>query len=62
MKKYILILFGIIGFIQTASAETYGNEWINHDLKYYKFKLVNEGLYRISKSAMLSAGISESEI
>ncbi|HUH75347.1 MAG TPA: C25 family cysteine peptidase [Chitinophagales bacterium] len=62
MKRYILILLGIIAFIQTASAETYGNEWINHDLKYYKFKLVDEGLYRIPKSALLSAGISESEI
>lgn len=62
MRRYILILLGIIVFTQTASAETYGNEWINHDLKYYKFKLVNEGLYRIPKSALLSAGISESEI
>lgn len=62
MRKYILILLGIIVFIQTAGAETYGNEWINHDLKYYKFKLVKGGLYRIPKSALLSSGIPESEI
>src|SRR5690606_36689121 len=62
MKRYILIVLGIVVFIQAARAETYGNEWINHDLKYYKFKLVNEGLYRIPKSTLLASGVSESEI
>ncbi|MCL6525112.1 MAG: hypothetical protein K6T34_10705 [Thermoflavifilum sp.] len=32
---------------QFAWAQPYGNEWINYQKTYYKFKLAQEGIYRI---------------
>lgn len=36
------------------------NDWINYSLDYYKIKLVDEGIYRISYSDLESAGFSPS--
>lgn len=52
----ILSLLGLIS-VPHANAQ-YGNEWINYSLTYYKFKIGKDGIYRIDKSTMTSAGIS----
>lgn len=38
-------------------AQVYGNEWINYDQRYYKFPIVEEGVYRVSYSALAAAGV-----
>lgn len=38
-----------------AFGQALGNEWINYQQKYYKIKIWNDGVYRISWSALSSA-------
>lgn len=40
-------------------AQTYGNEWVQFDKTYYKIKVGKEGIYRLSKGALDSAGLPE---
>ena len=39
-----------------------GNEWIDYDQKYYKFKVDQDGVYRISTSVLEAAGIAGNDI
>jgi flagellar hook assembly protein FlgD len=41
----------------SSKAQTYGNEWINYSQDYAKFGVYEQGIYRISRSQLLSAGI-----
>lgn len=43
----------------TSLAQLYGNEWIQFDKTYFKIKVGKEGVYRISKGALDSAGLPE---
>lgn len=65
MKK-VLILFAVIFFTACASLRAqnynYGNEWIDYSLEYYKLKIYKEGIYRISYSQLLGAGVSNSVV
>ena len=40
-----------------AMAQQYNNEWIDFSKVYYKFKIADKGLYRISQSVLSSAGL-----
>lgn len=63
MRKYILLVICILSCIHLSySQTTYGNEWINPDLTYYKFKVGKSGLHRITKNELLAAGIPEGQI
>ena len=42
-------------------AQPYGNEWINYSQKYYQFKLVNEGIYKIDYQTLVNSGIQPSQ-
>ncbi|HLF63849.1 MAG TPA: C25 family cysteine peptidase [Saprospiraceae bacterium] len=37
----------------------YGNEWIDFDKTYYKFKIAEDGLYRIPKFVLTGAGLGD---
>lgn len=50
-----LLLFVFIGATQ-AQAQ-YGFEWININQQYYKFKIGQEGIYRIDHNSLSNAGI-----
>ncbi len=58
MRRYLLLVVftacGIMGF-----AQPYKNEWIDYSKTYYKFPVAAEGLYRISKSALTTASLSD---
>ncbi len=41
----------------SAKAQLYGNEWIDYNKTYYKFKVGKESIYRIPKAALDAAGI-----
>ncbi len=49
----VLFLFGGIA----AEGQTYGNEWIDYSKTYYKFRIAQEGIYRIPTANLLAAGI-----
>ncbi len=60
MKKlYALFLIPLLAFSFESLAQQplYGNEWINYNLTYFKFKTGAEGVYRIPKSALDAQGI-----
>lgn len=44
----LLTFLQIVGYAQTP----YGNDWINHNQAYYKIKVVNKGIYRITASQL----------
>ncbi len=60
MKRIITIILVMISF--AVSAQQYNNEWIRFTQTYYKFKVVNRGLYRIPKSTLDAAGIGNTNV
>ncbi|MEL7119206.1 MAG: C25 family cysteine peptidase [Bacteroidota bacterium] len=64
MKPVLIIVFLMIISVGAAKAQMwngtdtlYGNEWIQEGQDYYKFKLNEDGLYRISYETLLDAGL-----
>lgn len=56
MKKLFTLILVLLA-LQSASAQTYGNEWIVPGQSYYKLKVFQEGLYRITYEDLVSAGL-----
>ena len=63
MKRYLLsiilaLIFVGIGYGQMWNGvdSLYGNEWIDFDKDYYKFTVSEDGIYRISRSALEQSG------
>jgi hypothetical protein len=57
MKKKLFSILLFITFTAYVKAQTYGNEWINYSQNYYKIKIIQNGVYRITPSTLASAGI-----
>ena len=55
MKSFFTIVFLLFGL--GVSAQSYNNEWINFSNTYYKFKVGQNGLYRIPQSVLATAGM-----
>ena len=55
MKKFLLPLFIFIS--AAAAAQNYGNEWINYSRTYYKFKVGQTGLYRLTQPVLSGLGL-----
>ncbi|WP_165958037.1 C25 family cysteine peptidase [Segetibacter sp. 3557_3] len=56
MKK-LFVLFSLFMLAGLSFGQTFNNEWIDYTKTYYKFRLSTTGLYRISASALTSAGL-----
>ena len=61
MKKIFAVIL-ILGLSSTTSYGQYGDEWINPSQSYYKFKVGENGVYRISQSDLINAGVPISTI
>ncbi|WP_343748559.1 C25 family cysteine peptidase [Fluviicola sp.] len=61
MKKLYLTLLALIA-ITFAWSQPYGNEWIDYSQKYYGFKVVQNGLYKIDYATLNSNNVSVSGI
>ncbi|MGV3612031.1 MAG: C25 family cysteine peptidase [Fluviicola sp.] len=61
MKKLYLILLTFLPVV-FAWSQPYGNEWINYSQKFYGFKIVQDGLYRIDYATLTSNGVPISGI
>jgi hypothetical protein len=59
MKRIIPFLLLLLSLSATAQ---YNNEWIKYSQPYFKFKIANEGLYRISKATLDAAGIGNTNV
>ena len=53
---FIACCFGAL-FTQSASAQVYGNEWINYNQSYYKFRVFKDSVYRINASDLFALGM-----
>jgi hypothetical protein len=38
-------------------SQSYGNEWINYNQKYYSFNIVKTGIYKLDYSTLYNSGI-----
>ncbi|HUQ67220.1 MAG TPA: hypothetical protein VM101_13750, partial [Flavitalea sp.] len=54
MKRLLPFL---LFFISLSVVGQYNNEWIRNTQTYFKFKILNKGLYRIPKSTLDAAGL-----
>jgi len=55
MKKLLFAFFLLVSSVACAQLN---NSWIDYSKTYYKFKLVQSGLYHINESVLASAGLS----
>ena len=53
----ILSFSGLQAQMWNGTDTLYGNEWIDYDKSYFKVLVADDGMYRLSKSALESAGI-----
>jgi hypothetical protein len=60
VRKFYLVVFVL--FSTLAHSQPYGNEWINYEQRYYKFSIVEDGVYRITFNDLANAGIPISGI
>lgn len=58
MKRHLLITFLLLlNFVHLTYGQTYGNEWINYDQRYYSFKIHSTGIHKIDYSLLTTSGI-----
>lgn len=62
LRKLLLVLVLIQFNTFFTTAQTYGNEWINYNQKYYSFPVVANGLKRINYTDLENAGIPVSTL
>ena len=62
MKKLIYYIITYFIGLNIASAQTYGNEWVDFNQKYYKIKVGQEGIYRLTYDNLNSVGFPVSTI
>lgn len=57
-NKILLIILIFTGFVVSKlDAQTYGNEWINYNQTYYKFRVYKDSIYRIPVSSLTALGL-----
>ena len=54
-KKLLLLI--LLFFNLNSFSQKYGNEWINYNQKYYRFPIVQNGIYKIDFNALSNSGI-----
>lgn len=57
-----LYLFCLVLISSLSQAQPFGNEWINYQQRYFKFSIVEEGVYRITFNDLANAGIPISSL
>jgi len=57
ISSYLMFICGCIGIILPVKAQLYGNEWIDYRKTYYKFKVAQEGVYRIPYAVLAQEGL-----
>lgn len=60
MKK--LYLLGFLFISSIIHAQPFGNEWIEYSQRYFKFTVVEDGVYRITFNDLANAGVPISGI
>ena len=53
------ITFYLLANLGQVKAQSYQNEWIKYGLTYFKFKISQDGLYRIDQPTLARLGLSQ---
>ncbi len=59
---YLTIVLFILCISSLCAQLRFGNEWINFSQDYYKVRITQEGIYRISYASLVGAGINAAAI
>src|ERR1051326_7217442 len=62
MRRLYPVFFLLFICGTVARSQSYCNSWINYSQKYYKFSIINDGVYRIDSLALANSGINLSSI
>lgn len=54
-RTHLLLIYSLLTY-SFANAQTFGNEWINYQQPYFKFKITQKGIYQISFDDLKIAG------
>ena len=61
MKRLLIICFFIFNSSLLFS-QMYGNEWMDYSKPYYKIPVTKEGIYRINKTVLMTAGFNFNQV
>ena len=61
MKRIVLLLLLLIGNL-LVTAQQFNNEWIDFSKTYYKFKVAQTGIYRITASDLTAIGLANEPV
>lgn len=56
------IAFYLLANLGQVKAQSYQNEWIKYGLTYFKFKISQDGLYRIDQPTLARLGLSQAPV
>lgn len=67
--RALIILFAVICFSYVSHGQMtingelrYGNEWIDYDTDYYKIRISEDGIFKITRAELVAAGMISSQI
>ena len=60
--KHTFILAFVLFLSAPVLSQKLGNEWINKNQNYYKFKISNQGIYKIDSNTLASNGVDLANI
>lgn len=55
-KYYLLLLLSLL-FVGFSNAQTYGNEWIQFNQKYYSFEVYTTGVHKLDYTALMASNV-----
>jgi len=62
-SKLLILTLSLVTWITFIQAQTkFGNEWINPAKTYYKFKVAQDGMYRVTYEELVQAGLPNESI
>ena len=61
MKNLLGLIF-VISLCFPLNSQTYGNEWVSYDQRYFSFSVVENGIYKIDYNTLVASGIPLSTI
>ena len=62
-SKILLFVIFVIGIFHFSDAQSvYGNEWINPSKIYYKIKVADNGIYKVTFEDLVSAGLPQGAV
>lgn len=62
-SKLLILTLSLVTWITVIQAQTkFGNEWINPAKTYYKFKVAQDGMYRVTYEELVQAGLPTESI